>query len=135
MTFAIVSPAVKLVRHIGQCTICGMKGRGWKILALIFALIPAGLLLTLAIGEGFSGFGHYAQLVPILLLSWLGWDTPRPAGFVLVFSSIALMIMYAISTYEGTPLSTLAVVELILFFPLFLSGLSWLRAEYVSRAR
>lgn len=110
-----------------------MKGRGWKIVALIFALIPTALLLTLAIGEGFSGFGHYAQILPIVLLSWLGWNTPRPAGFVLVFSSIALMIMYAISSYAGTSPSTIAIVEALLFVPLLLSGLSWLRAEYVAR--
>lgn len=107
----------------------------WKIAALFCALIPAALLLVLAVGEGLSGFAHYAQIIPIILLSWLGWSTPRPAGFVLVFSSIALMIMYAISSYDSAPVATLAIVELVLFVPLFLSGLLWLRVDALSRAQ
>lgn len=101
----------------------------WKIAGIVFAIVPILFLLVFAVGEGASGIGHYGQLVPIALLTIFGWYTPRPVGFVMIFAGIALMILYAISAHGSVTLAAIALVEVIVFIPMILSGFSFLRSQ------
>ena len=102
-----------------------MKTTTWKYGGLVFAIIPIVMLLIAAL----KAAGGIGQLVPIALLAAYGWYAPRPAGFVLIFGGIALMILYAISAIGSVSGLTIALVELVIFVPLVISGFCFLKSE------
>lgn len=97
-------------------------GQLWKIAGVVVALIPIGFFLMFAIGEGpVMGWTHYVQaLVPLAALA-LAWWNPRIGGATLVALGIVVGAWYAAEA-SHVQLITVALVELIAFVPLIVSG-------------
>jgi hypothetical protein len=65
-----------------------------KAAALIPPALAVAVLLLFAVGEtgsgDWTGLGHVIQVVPIVLLMWLGWKQPLWGGmFLLILGFIA----------------------------------------------
>lgn len=99
----------------------------WKIAAIVVALLPVGFFLVFAIGEGGGGWIHYLQVSPVVALVVLGWYKPKIAGRVLIALGLIFGGLYLFALNSLT-LATVAVVELIVFAPILLSGYLFLRA-------
>ncbi len=101
----------------------------WKIAAAVVVLIPIGFFLIFAVGEGSAGWSHYLQaLIPIGVVL-LAWWKPRVGGYVFIALGLLLGIAYPIGA-SHQPLATTALVELIVFIPMAVSGYFFLRASY-----
>lgn len=99
-----------------------------KIAALVAALIPIGFLFFFAIGEGTSGSGHYMQAAPLIVLTALAWYYPRTGGYALIASAILVGALFAFYS-RTSPILTTAIIEAILFFPILISGIFFMRAD------
>lgn len=99
-----------------------------KISAAVAAAIPIAFLLLFAVGEGAGGSGHYVQAAPLIVLAILAWYYPRVGGYALIASAIIVGALFAFYS-RSQDIFTTAVVELILFFPILLSGIFFMRAS------
>lgn len=97
----------------------------WKIAGSVILLVPIGFFLLFAIGEGASGWSHYIQLAFVFAMAFAGWRFPLVGSYALIAFGIAGGAFYALA--NDFPLPTLALVELIVFLPLVLSGMCFLR--------
>jgi hypothetical protein len=106
------------------------KTKTLKIIALICSGLVAGTLLLFLIGEtvggDWSGLGHLIQLIPVVLLMWLGWKRPLLGGIFLVVLSLIAAYSFA-NPLRGT--DWLAPL-LIIVVPLMLAGLLFLGAAW-----
>lgn len=104
----------------------------WKIGAAVVALIPIGFFLMFAVGEGAGGWSHYLQaLVPIGAVL-LAWRMPRVGGYFFIALGLLLGVAYPIGA-SHQPLATTALVELVVFVPMAVSGYLFLRASKDAR--
>jgi len=107
--------------------------RGLKIIALIFPGLAAAILLLFAFGEtaggDWSGLGHLIQVVPIVLLMWLGWKCPLWGGIFLLL--LGLLASQSFSDALRGP-GWLAPF-LILIAPMLLSGILLLGAAWLEK--
>jgi hypothetical protein len=111
------------------------KTKTIKIIALIFSGLVAGIILLFLVAEtvggDWSGLGHLVQLIPVVLLMWLGWKRPLWGG-------ILLLALSAIAAYTfANPLNGrdwLAPL-LIIVAPLTLAGLLFLGAVRIEKSR
>ncbi len=101
-----------------------------KALALFLLLIPIGFLAIFWIGESMEHISgaiiHAIQLVPIVILLLLAWKEPLVGGILLMAISILLGILYPFNMIQRLPVITIALVEGILFLPIFLSGICFI---------
>lgn len=91
----------------------------------MLALIPLGFFALFALGEGAAGWPHYLQAAFVIALIAIGWRFPLPGAYALIVLGIAGGALYALA--NDFPLTTIALVELIVFLPLVLSGMCFLR--------
>lgn len=102
-----------------------MKKSLIKKVAFGLLAVPMGFLLLFTFGEvfsgDFSGLFHLLQIAPILLLILLVHKKPLIGGVFIAISGLFLGIFYIIRNPSN--LSTIIIVESLLFLPLFLSGL------------
>lgn len=103
-----------------------------KSLATAILLIPSVFLLMFVVGEMTAGSitdgaSHLIQLAPIIILLLLGWKYPRAVGYILITGAIILGIMYAVN--NPFPLVTIVVVETILFLPLVIAGILFIKSR------
>jgi len=68
-----------------------------------------------------DSLSHLLQLAPILLLCWLSWSKPLIGGILLIASSLIFGGLYIIDGSQAW--QTIVLVELVLFLPVFLSGI------------
>jgi len=107
--------------------------KGLKIVALIFPGLATAVLLLFAFGEtiggDWSGLGHLIQVIPIVLLMWLGWKRPLWGGIFLLL--LGFIASHSFSDALRGP-EWLAPF-LILIAPLLLSGFLLLVAARLER--
>jgi hypothetical protein len=112
--------------------------RHLEMAALVAVAPTVAVLLLFAFGEAFggdiTGLQHLVQLLPLaILLAW-AWRSPRVGGAALVALSLVLSLGYPLLA-GGEHLSTIVLVELLLFAPPLLAGLLFLAAARASRER
>jgi hypothetical protein len=104
-----------------------------KIAALIFPGLTVAILLVFGLGEmiggDWTGLGHLAQAIPIVLFLWLGWRRPLWGGiFLLVLSVLAFQSLFFVLSGPDW-----LAPFLIVIVPLFLSGVLMLGAFGLER--
>ena len=98
----------------------------WKAGGAVLALVPIGFFLMFALGEGFFvGWTHYVQAAVPLVAIALAWWQPRIGGAILAALGLTVGIWYFVEA-SHLRLVVIALVELIAFVPLVLSGLLFL---------
>lgn len=99
-----------------------------KIAALVFPGLTVAVLFLFAVGElvggDWTGVGHLAQAIPILLFLWLGWKRPLWGGIFL----LALSLLAALSLAPILSGPDWLAPFLIVIVPLLLSGVLMLSA-------
>jgi hypothetical protein len=109
------------------------KVKGLKIVALIPPALATAVLLLFAFGEtiggDWSGLGHLIQVIPIVLLMWLGWKRPLWGGIFLLL--LGFLGLHSFSDTLRGP-EWLAPF-LIIIAPLLLSGFLFLGAAGLER--
>jgi hypothetical protein len=109
--------------------------RHLKALA-IAAVAPTVVVLLLftfgeALGGDISGLQHLAQLLPLVLTLAAAWRFPRAGGALLAALSLGLGVAYPFA-FGADRLSTIILVELLLFAPPLLAGLLFIAAARAS---
>ena len=96
---------------------------------ILLLLLPIGFLLLFAVGETASGdLSGLFHLVPVILLLTLGWLARKKAAIVgigLIVTSLLMGISYPLCTAQK--IETVFLIELLLFGPLFISGIIYVR--------
>lgn len=101
----------------------------WKLAGVFTLLVPIIFFLVFAIGEGIQGWSHYLQaLLPLVLLA-IAWWWPRVGGAILVGLGVVLGVLYAVQA-NSQAVSATILVGLIVFAPIIISGVCFLRASY-----
>jgi hypothetical protein len=96
-------------------------GSTWlKLAGLALLLVPIGLLLLFAAGEGLEGVQHLVQLAPLLALAVLAWYRPRLGGALLAGIGLALAAAYPF--FFHFPLGATLVTIALFFAPAVLVG-------------
>lgn len=102
-----------------------MSRKIYKSVGIGLLLIPLGVLLLFLFGEVFSGeisgLSHLVQAVPLLLLLFLALKKPFIAGIALILIGITLAVLYPLRAPFN--LSTIFIVEVLLFLPPIVSGI------------
>jgi len=112
------------------------KNKTMKIVALIPSGLVAGILLLFLVGESiggdWSGLSHLIQLIPVVLLMWLGWKRPLWGGVFLLVLSLIAAYSFA-NPLRGTdwlaPL--LLIVAPLMFSSLLFLGAAWIEKKAV----
>lgn len=97
-----------------------------KIAGVALLLVPIGLLLLFAIGEGPEGVQHLVQLAPLLALALLAWYRPRLGGALIAAGGLGLALAYPFVFHA--PLGTTLGVIALFFGPAILAGVLFLLA-------
>lgn len=104
-----------------------------KIAALVFLGWTSAILLLFLIGEtvggDWSGLGHLIQLIPTLLLMWLGWKRPLWGGILLLVLGFLALQTFADALRGPEWLAPF----LIIIAPLMLGGLLLLGAAWMEK--
>ena len=107
--------------------------KGLKIVELIFPGLATAVLLLFAFGEtmggDWSGLGHLIQVIPIVLLMWLGWKRPLWGGIFLLLLGFLGLHSFS-NALRG---SEWLAPFLIIIAPLLISGLLLLSAAGLER--
>lgn len=102
-------------------------------MALIPPALTTAVLLLFAYGEtiggDWSGLGHLLQVIPIVLLMWLGWKRPLWGGIFLLL--LGFIAAHSFSNALRGP--EWPAPFLIIIAPLLLSGLLLLGAAGLER--
>ncbi len=98
-----------------------------KIIGELFLIIPIGILFIFGIGEikgGISsGYQHFTQLIPLLLLAIGCWFFPRFGGSIVIMLSVILAMGYFLISHH-LPFSARLLTLILLFAIPFTAG--WL---------
>lgn len=107
--------------------------KSFKVAGLGILCIPLVLLLVLGIGEMsggiYSGLQHLIQAIPIILFMYFAWVKPKIGGVILIFLSIILALLYLFFPPVSMPSIYRVENTILLFSPLLLSGILFLRAQ------
>jgi hypothetical protein len=89
--------------------------------------IPVGFFCLFAVGEvasgDWSGLSHLVQAFPIVLLGLAALRWPTGAGAILLVVGLVVMTAYAAVTADRFEAATIAIVEIVLAFPVVSGGL------------
>lgn len=106
-----------------------------KIGGVVVLAIPLGFVSLFLFGEIFggdwSGLSHALQLLPVVVLLFVGWRWPSVGGWLLVLLGIVFGVWYWFAV--SFPLLTILLVELLLFAPLIVSGVLLIAAGRVGQ--
>ena len=110
--------------------------KGLKITALIFLGWTSAILLLFMIGEivggEWSGLGHLIQVIPILLLMWLGWKRPLSGGILLlVLGFIAFHSFVSALRGPGWLAPFMTIIAPLLLSGFLLLGAAWVEKKTV----
>jgi hypothetical protein len=84
-------------------------------------VVPVGFFCLFAVGEAasgdLSGLSHLLQALPIVLLGAAALRWPTAAGATLLVIGLGIMVAYAAVTADRFEAATIAIVEVVLAFP------------------
>jgi FtsH-binding integral membrane protein len=122
-----------VLKKLGRRRMVMQKTRKMKIVALLPSGFVAAILLLFMVGEtlggDWSGLGHLIQLIPVVLLMWLGWKRPLLGGIFLFLLSLLAANSFANPFRESEWLAPF----LIIVAPLLLSGVLFLGVTVLER--
>jgi hypothetical protein len=105
--------------------------RKLKVAALVLLGLPAAVLVLFLAGETVggdaTGLQHLVQLAPLAILGGVAWRYPRAGGLALIVIGLVLAVLYP-WVFGGFPLSTVVLVEMLLFAPPIVAGLLFVAA-------
>lgn len=113
-----------------------------KLLALILALLPAGLyvgamIVALRSGSGISGLTYGLLVVPLVVLALAAWIRPRWGGTALALAAalLAVALFLDLDLGNGQRWAEALLAAAVIFGPPLLAGLLFRGAAQHASAR